>query len=369
MYFLTYSDNGVKYPLTLYGKLNYLNSLLEENHSRLRNYVDKGNWVLQNQNPIVQFIANMNIDLEWDDEYIFNYIQANYENVASLCNFTTLRNKGENHPHSVFPEKQHDVLITIPFGEPPHPMAYYYEDEAYQNLFPLRTLFTTDIKQRWSITDMTDNGNASTYQNSYTVVQLDPFALVIGYVRYYRDRVKNERLVGLTPNSYVAKYPLANFYLQHNQMVVLNYIWDGVEGMKFDKPKWAMVDYKRWVVDFAETTKNGMARVNPETIDHFIKQSFQVNQHGGATDSLYPYIGLSRSFIQLGWVYAYSGMRLAIAYADYCQWVGKPDSLFKSRANKFIRGDVNSMANQIKDPKWKALYIRMFKELKEKIKY
>lgn len=369
MYFLTFSETGLHYPLTLYGKRDYLNSLIEENHNRLYKSVDKGNWILPNQHPLVQFITNMDLDLLWDDDYLFNYIGAKYQNVASLMDFTTVRNRGISHPGCLFPESDHEVLITIPFGDAPHSKSYYFEEVAYQSLFPLRTMYTSDIKQRWSITDLTTSSNLKKGRGDYTVVQLDPYALIIGYVRYYRDRIKKERYVGLTPESYVAKWPLVNFYLQHNQMEILNFTFDGVDGVEYDKPKWSMVEYKRWTSDYANTIKAGMDKVNPETFDHFLMQSFQINKNGDATRSLFPYMGISKSFMQLGWVYTFQSMYLSIKYIEYLNYVGKKDSYFKATVSKFLRGDMNSYANQIGDAKWKAMFINMFKDLKAKSYY
>lgn len=368
MYFLTYKDNGVKYPLVRYGKLDYLSGLLLDNEDKAKRYVNKGNWILENQNPLIQFIVNMEIDIDWNDEFIYNHIRAKYLSVSSLCEFTSLRNPGSSHIHTVFPEKEHHVLITTPFGEPEYNWEYYFKEEAYQNLIPLKTIFTTDVMQRWAVHEMTTHGNVTRGESTYTVVQLDPFALVIGYVRYYRDRVKQGLYLGLTPAAYLSKYPLVNFYFQHNLMVAVNYGVDGITDIPIDKPKWTLMPYSRFMGDYAQFIKSTMFAVNPDSIHHFLQQSYQLNPNGVATDGFYPKQGLSDQFLQLGWVYSYSAMRVALSYCKYLDSVGKDDTAFKSTVKRFLRNDLGTLTSKIRNPLWKALFARMFKDLKEKIK-
>lgn len=365
MLFLTYRDNGLKYPLVLYGRLNQLTEIMETNHNRAKRYAENGNWIIENQNPIVQFIKMMAIDIDWDDEYIFNYVAANALSYASLCNFTCLRNPGHSQYHTLFPEKQHNVLITLPFGEPSKDYKYYFQDEAYQNLYPLKTIFTTDIKQHWDVTKITDKGNPTTGESNYTVVQLDPFALIIGYVRYYRHRVSEGRLVGLTPNAYVCKYPMINFYYQHNLMTAMNCCLDGVSGVEIEEAKFNTISYLRYLKDYGLSIYNGMFGVNPGEIHHFISQCTQLNPHHIGDDGFYPKPLLSLPFIQLGWVYCFSGMRIAAAYGEYCKRVNKVDRLFITTLKKFLIGNPSSLAGKISDPLWNALFKRMFDDLKQ----
>lgn len=368
MYFLTYKDNGVKYPLVKYGKLDYLSGLLLDNLAKGTDYVGKGNWILQNQNPLIQFIVNMDINIDWEDEYIFNHIRANYLATASLCDFTCLRNPGDSHIHTLFPEKEHHVLITVPFGEPEHNWKHYYEDEAYQNLYPLKTIFTTDIKQRWAVHEMTTHGNVTRGDSTYTVVQLDPYALIIGYVRYYRDRVKKGFYLGLTPAAYLSKHPFVNFYFQHNLMVTTNYAVDGITDIPSDKPKWALVPYTKQMADYVSFIKSTMFAVNPDSVHHFLQQSYQLNPFGISNDGFYPKLSLSDQFMQLGWVYCYSGMNAALSYCKYLESVGKRDTAFESTVKRFLRNDLGTLTSKIRNPLWKALFVRMFRDLKEKIK-
>ena len=139
MFILTFEDNDVKYPITLYGKLNYLKDLMKKNRRRLIESSLEGNWVAKNQNLFVQFIKNMLVDKDWDDEFIYNYIRGKSKSVASLLGITSLYNKGDSFSEIVFNEKDHHHLVVIPFGDPEFDMEYYFKTKKYNKIVALIT--------------------------------------------------------------------------------------------------------------------------------------------------------------------------------------------------------------------------------------
>lgn len=367
MHVLTFKKNDVKYPITLYGKINYLTGLIKRNHRRLLNYVDSGNWVAENQNVLVQFITNMAVDLDWDDEYIYSYIKANHKTVASLLGITSLYNKGIDHPKTLFPENTHHTLLVVPFGSSEYTSQYYFQECPLKNLYPLRTLFTTDTDQRWDTYNLTDNASKEKGNSIYSIVQLDPFALIIGYVRYCRERIANNQLVGITAQSYIMRYPISNFYFQHNLMVAMNYCLEGVEGYELREGKFNIVDYSRWLKEYSLFTHHSMIKFNPVSINQYIEQNKVLNCDGVLDHSVYPFMGMSASFDKLGIVYCFNSMHIAMQYSKYCKLTGKPDGTFLNTVKKFLRGSVSTMSQQISDPLWKKLFVDMFNDLKKQI--
>lgn len=364
MYFLNFKNNNVSYPLTLYGKLNYLTELFERNYLKLLEYIEKGNWVAPNQNVLVQFLVNMDVSLDWDDEYIYNYIGTKYKTVASTLGITSVFKKGKDHIKSVFPENDHHSHIFIPFGNSEYSFNEYFYELPYETLLPLKPIFTTDTKQRWNTNDLTSN--VVTSGSNYTIIQLDPYALVIGYVRYCRERIKEDKLVGLTPHSYIMRYPLANFYYLHNLLVSMNYCLEGLSGYEIKEGKWNLVNYDRWIKEYALYIKYSMSKFNPRSIYHFININSTLNDNI-LNKSIYPFMGMSESFPHLGLLYTFNAMNISIHYDRYCKYVGKTDGSFLTMVKKFLRNDIKYLSGNITDPIWNKLFIDMFKDLKKQI--
>lgn len=364
MYFLNFKNNNVSYPLTLYGKLNYLTGLFERNYLKLLDYVEDGNWVAPNQNVLVQFLVDININLEWEDEYIYNYINSKHKTIASLLDITSIYKKGKDHTNIVFPEKDHHTHLFIPFGKSEYTFEDYFYNLPYETLLSLKPIFTTDTKQRWNTNDLTSNISAS--GSNYTIIQLDPFALVIGYIRYCRERIKENKLVGLTPHSYIMKYPLANFYYLHNLLVSMNYCLEGINGYEVKEGKWNLINYDRWLKEYALYNKNSMSKFNPKSIYHFININSTLNDDI-LNKSIYPFMGMSESFPHLGLLYCFNSMNISIHYHRYCKYVGKPDGSFLNMVKNFLRNDIKFLSGNIADPIWKKLFIDMFKDLKKEI--
>lgn len=357
---LIFKPKDINYSLLLYGKRDYLIRLYQINYNKQLRYIENGNWVLPNQNKLVQFIVSFGIDLQWDDDYIYNYIKSNYSRVGSLMGFTSLYNRGESFKNILFPESNHETLIVLPFNTG-RDKDYYFETKL-EDLVYLKTLYTTDLRQRWDITLLTSE-NKPTIQNNYTIVELDPFALLIGYVRYIRDRISNDRILGLTPHSFVTKYPIANFYLQHNFIVNLNYINSETIPFDTDKPKWNMIPYERWVKEMSQFLYYSISSQSIKNLLHYLNTITQLNSNL-INQSIFPDNKLSIKFTQLVWVYEYNTMNLSVMYLRYLKFLGKTDEEFSSLIKSFLIGDVRSLTRPINNVLWRNHYIGLFMELK-----
>lgn len=361
MYSLTLKENTVDYATSKYGRGN-LSSVLETNAERLFDYIDKGNWVLQNQNPLVQFLVNLSLDINQSDEYLYNEIASRMNRLASECKFTSLYNKGKSFTHAVFPEKEHETLIVVPFGDNAFHSQNYYFSVSVNNLRPLRTLYTTDTRIRYSTNRMTDQVPVS--KSDYTIVQLDPFALAIGYVRYCRERIASERLLGLTPQSYIANIPLATFYVQHNQYVFMNLM--GEHKFKIDDTKWTKVDISTELDKYLIWLKQTLEGMVFKSFNHFERQLKGPMYAGDELNQIiFPVTGLSLSFKQMSWVYSFGGMDWASRYLRMLQYQGRDDSAFREYLHGFFKYTYTTVSGSIPSPLWSAHFKGLYNDLQK----
>lgn len=351
--------NQMNNGITLYGKNRYFGSLLENNNQALIRYVNKTPWVLPNQHPLVQFIILLSLDITQKDEFIYNTIAYKYQQIASSLNITSLRKPGRSFNHVIFPEKEHNTLFVVPFNNDNHPKKYF--NSSLDSLCPLTTIFTTDTKIRYDTTALT-NGAAYPGKSDYTVIQVDPFALGIGYIRYCRRLIKEGMDVGVNPRAYVCGLVLANFFIQHNQSVIVNLI-EG-DGISIESTKWNKLDITRELSEYLSFQRRQEGVIVFESFHHYTDMLSQGKYIGDRlTDSIYPDNGLSNAFNQLGWVYDFGQMNWAFKYLSALHKYGRSDDVFKSIIKKFLRNNVNTLTTSIQDPLWKHLYVNMFNDL------
>ena len=363
MYYFTLNNSSTTGPINLYGKLNYLKNIIETNNNRLDNYVEFGNLVLPNQNALVEFLMMFSIDPDWDEEYLYNIIASKANRNGSNCNFNTLFNRGVNFTNTIFPEKDHNTFFVIPFGEN-NKSIQYYKDLGYKLMCPFRTIYSTDTLQRYNVANMLLSANVKNRGSEYTIVQIDPFELCFGYYYYLKERIRNNRIVGLSPHAYILKYPIANFYKQHNGYIIFNYLNNETNSIEIEDTPFNKIDYSNLLKDFIKFQESTLGSRKYDGIWHFIKQVGQLNTNDTLL-SVYPDVKNSLSFKQLACMYNYGNLHIARIYLNYCELLGFPDGRLNNNLNTFYKENLNSVTTTIKDVLWLKHFKDIYNEVKE----
>lgn len=345
--------------IPLYGKTNYLNSLIENNNRGLIHYADKTPWSLPNQHPLVQFLILLSLDISKPDEFIYNEVAYRYKQIASTCQMTSLRNPGISFTRVIFPEKEHHTLLVVPFKDDNDYKKYF--NVPLDSLRPLMTLFTTDTVLRYDTTALTSS-IIPQGKSTYTAIQVDPFALAIGYVRYCRKLIQDNTEVGVNPRAYITNLPLVNLFIQHNQNVIVN-LTEG-DGISVEPTKWNKIDISRELSEYLSFQRRQEGVVTFKSFQHYINLLSQGKNIGeGLKSSIYPDNGISTAFNQLAWAYNYNEMGWAYRYLSMLAKYNQQDSVFKNEVKKFLRYNIGMLTASIKDPLWNHLYKRMFRDL------
>lgn len=358
---LKLDTSASNYSIIQYPKKGYLDNLLAFNSNTLFNYIDKGNWVLENQNPLVNFLKKFSLSITQPDEYLYNEIEYKSNHQASSSQFTSIYNKGNSYQKVVFPEPTHQTLFVVPFGKPQFPLRYY-QTTPLKNLNALTTIYTTDTRIRYSTNRMTENISSDSSSTALSIIQIDPFALCFGYIRYCRERIEKERFIGLTPNSYIAGLPLANFYMRHNQLVFNNQLFGKIT---VDTPKWTATDIRNELKQYLDFQNEVLGNIVFKSFHHYVQQLSQGIMIGGQLpQSIFPYAGNSRSYIQLSWVYSFGSMGWAIQYLQRLKQQNREDSAFCAYLQPFLKNGLTLFLNQIPNKIWKDQFTALFTTLK-----
>lgn len=351
--------NDINYSTVNYHGGRNLITVMGANNQRLINYVLTHNWFLDNQNPLVTFLKNLSLDINQPDEYLYNTIASKCYHIASLCNITSIYNKGRTFNKILFPEKEHETLLVIPFSKSQYDYRYYFNKDI-KVLKPLTTLYTTDTRIRYSTNRMTDNVNSA--KKDFSIVQIDPYALAIGYVRYCRSRIADENPSALTPNFYLSTLPLATFYIQHNNYILLNLLHNS--NFEIDETKWAQVNIKNELLNYLKFQNYTLNNITFKSISHYIRQLNAIPKEFQTYDNITPANGLSSSFIQLSWIYNYGPMQISIMYLEKIKSVGLIDSAYKNYLKNFLNYNLSTLSNLIPNKLWAEQFDNLFLRLK-----
>lgn len=358
MYTITHST--LKYP-----KAARYVSLLQTNQAALYRYLRSGNWVVANENPLVQFLLLLEIDEQQNDAWLYQQIKQRQNSLASLLNFSSLYSKGKNFLRVVFPELNHHTWLCVPFGET-EGENYLLTDEGVIPR-PLTTVYTTDTTFRYDTHSVTRSATLLP-EPTFTLIQIDPTALGIGYARYLRQRINAGINVGLTPHAYVASQVMASFYLQHNLMVTVNLSRQVYPTYRQDKPDWSPMDISRPTLEYVAFLRETLTRKPMGAYEHYIDQLCTLPQYGSILkDSLLPRKGLSASFVIMRWIYQVCELLSTEGYLDNLLVTKQVDPLTLGKINLALLLKP-MLIRQIPDSRWQTHLEGRLNQLDVKIK-
>lgn len=362
MSYFRLNNNGLDNGVQEYAALNNLRRIMDRNNDRFIDYIHLGNRVLENQNPLVTFIQLFSVNVEWSQEYLINVIKNNVQHYASEVNFTSLYNKGKDHIGSIYPEADHHTLLVVPFGNPSPEQIDAYFSIPLNELIPFYPIYSTDYIQRWDIMEMIDTRQRKNGTELFSIVQIDPWALLIGYYRW----LKSDREYGNSPHGYLAAYPLMNCYLYHNELVNYNYLNGQHEKINVIKGYWTLEPYFVQLTEYTGFKHKKLLGTMLKSFRHFYRYNRAVNPIVDQTKFLFPPMYKSGMFVQLNWVWSLASLGMAKHYLQYMNFVGAVDGTMSNDLDMyFTKVQLQNQLNQIKSEPWKKHFNQVWNDVKK----
>lgn len=359
MSYFKLSPNGLNYSVKEWGTLGNLRRIMARNDDSFEKYINLGNRTLPNQNPLVQFMMLFSVDVEWSKDYLINVIDANIQQYASSVDLTSLYNRGKNHQRSVYPELGHNTLLVVPFDKPTSSQINGYFNNEINTLVPLYPIYTTDTKQRWDIMELINTQVTKLDQELFTIVQIDVYALIIGYWRWLRRGVE----WGNSPHGYLAAYPLMNLYLYHNELVNYNYLNDNLKSISLDKGQFALEPYFTQLGEYTDYKNRYLMSQSMKSFTNFVAVNEVTNISVDQNKMIFPEAGKSLFFVQMSWVWSLASLGMVKKYLTYCNFIGDVDGKLRSEINLYYRLTLQSQIGQIKADKWAAHFEKIWTEV------
>lgn len=364
MSYLKLFPNGQEYGIREYGGLGNLRRAVARNDDSFEEFINLGNRPLPNQNPLVQFLLEFSVDVEWTEKYLISVINQKADSVSRACGFTSIYSRGKNHIKSLFPESNHNTLIAVPFDSNPSSAHIdgYFNNEL-NTLVPFFPIYTTDVIQRFDITALLNTVTYKANSDIYTVVQVDPYALVIGYWRW----LKLNRFYGNSPHGFLSNFPLMNFYNYHNELVSFNYLNDNASDISVQKGSFNLEVYWGMLKDFTTHKNNYMKTEQMYSFTNFIQINKVINIDVDLRKMVFPNAGKSGLFTQINWVWTLATLGLVNKYLYYMNFMGAADGGLKDTLKDYFRDSLNSQLAQIKDDRWNKHFFSLYNEVKNKL--
>lgn len=362
MSYFKLQHNGVDYPTRDYGGLNNLRRIMARNDDNFESYINLGNRTLPNQNALVNFLLMFSVNVEWTEDYLITVIDSKINQIASINDFVCVYNRGKNKIKSVYPEDNHNTLLVVPFGKPERSHINSYFNDELNSLVPLYPIYTTDVKQRWDIVGLYDTKTYKLASDAYTIIQVDVYALVIGFYRW----LKLNRGVGESPHAYLLNFPIMNCYLYHNELVDFNYL-NNEANVEIDNGQWVLENYRTQLTDYTDFKNRYMMTEQMKSFTQFFEINKGTNISVNTRKMIFPDSYKSSWFIQMSWAWTIGALGLARHYLTYNSFLGTVDGLFMSDIRKFYKYPLQSISGQIKDPKWQAHFISLYRDIATKI--
>lgn len=364
MSYFTLSNNGVTNPIQQYGELGNLRRIMQRNDASFLDYINLGNRTLPNQHPLVQFLLSFSVNLEWTQEYLINVIDSKLQQYASLADLTSLYNRGKNHIKSIYPEDNHNTLLVVPFGKPDRVQINEYFSKSLHELVSLYPIYTTDTLQRLDIMQLINTQNYKASKPLYTIVQVDPYALIIGFWRM----LKEDKAWGNSPHGYLAGYPLMNCYRYHNELVNLNYLNNYEGKIQTVKGSWNYEAFESKLADYTNFKNKVLLTTQMKSFYNFFLVNACSNPDIDNTKFFFPDPLKSLFFIQMSWVWTIGALGLVQKYLSYNRYLGTVDGQMNSDLRTyFAKFPLQTQVGQIKDQTWSKHFTELWEHVKTKV--
>lgn len=360
MSYLKLEPNGLEYSFRQYGGLGNLRRIMARNDDSFESFINLASRTIPDQNPLVQFIRLFAVNVEWTEQYLINVIDAKINNNASAVNFTSLYNRGKNFTNVVYPETNHNTLMVVPFHKPSTSQINGYFNNELNSLVPFFPIYTTDTIQRFDIMPLMDTKKYSCDRATFSIVQIDVYALIIGYWRW----LKLNRDVGASMHAYLVNYPIMNFYEYHNELATYNYLSDRWSEFKVQQGSFSIEPFATQLRDYTDHKNRYMMKEHMDSFTNFIQINEVINMNVDPRKMIFPEMGKSTAFMQLAWVWTIASLGMVDKYMHYTNLLGTVDGVNEAKVKAFYKFPVNTIKGQIKADYWEQHFMQLYNKVK-----
>ena len=209
------------YPLLNYPMLNNLLRDTDYNRLQLQKRVAMVNYNLPNEHVLVGLLQQLAIDPNWSIEYVAAYARFRAYTLSTLFKITNLQHIGEPQKEVFYYNGVKEVLVLLDNDK------QYEEDESLihiEHLTPVIPMYTTVNFHSYKPSIERDGKKTFHGEGHVAIIGIDIVELAVAWWLYMRQ----ERTVDTSIHAFLVKYPLANAQLIHNQLNMVNVLYEHI---------------------------------------------------------------------------------------------------------------------------------------------
>lgn len=205
------------YPLLNYGELGNLLRDTDYNRLQLMKRVAMVNYNLPNQHVLVGLLQQLAIDPDWSIEYVAAYARFRAYTLSTLFKITNIQHIGEPQENVFYYNGVSESLVLLDNNR------QYDEDLIrIEHLCPVIPMYTTVNFHSYKPSIERDGYKTFNGVGQIAIIGIDIVELAIGWWLYMRQ----PRDVDTGIHAYLVKYPLVNAQLIHNQLNMINTLYE-----------------------------------------------------------------------------------------------------------------------------------------------
>lgn len=343
------------YPRLRFGDLGNLQRQTAFNRKAFFHYVRAQPFHTENEHVLVGLLQQLSINKDWDLSYVVSYTRFRAYSLCTLFNITSLGHVGKAITNGFYRNsvREHWCLIEN--------TKQYSAPIDFVSMCPVVPLCSTVTERSYSHPlnrDKTVNGQI----NDLAIIGVDLVELAVAWWAY--QQMDYERDTGI--RAFVAQIPLANAQLIHNQLTVINTLYDHFvhqqplkSVMNSDKVVFNTVSEQRLMdlyLTFLGEALTGRRLFNLEhllvTLESIYKQPY------------FNYVpaGKNALFTQTSWVWEPALMKLYSIYLSICNHGNYPAADINSVVERSHLKRVNNY-QRIPESYFKGWFLELADEL------
>lgn len=300
------------YPRLQFTDLNNMRRQTEFNRKAFVNWVRDQPFNVENEHLLVGLLQQLSINAEWDLDYVVGYTRFRAYSLCTMFKITSLHHVGEATTQGFYRNntREHWCLIE-------NTKEYRMGEVSLNSLRPVVPLCSTVVQHGYSHY-LTRSDRSSNAIGHLAVIGVDLVELAVGWWMY--QRLNRERDTG--PGAYVAQYPFVQAQLIHNQLTVINMLYEHViDGIPLDvlitadKVVFTTVSEQKYYKKLLEFLVGYYSSHRLQNFEHFLS----------AIDSIYKeeyfnYVqaGKNGLFAQTMWIWEPAILKLYSIYLTFC---------------------------------------------------
>lgn len=301
------SPTSFAYPKYQFGQLSSLRRQTEFNRKGFRDYVLANAFNLENEHMLVGLLQQLSIDPSWDVDYVKQYTMFRSYSLCTLFEITSLGRIGSSTDDGFYRENTSEQWCLIE------------DDQDYSKGFdpttstPIVPLYTTRTGHSYKHPLLRMNV-ATNPPKHLAIVGINLVELAVGWWHYMQDPVND----GTGISSYLAKYPLMNAQLTHNQLSTFNVLYEHIvngralkELVHTDQVTFITSNERKLLLEYFEFLVSRLTSNRLTDIGHLMAQLVSIYNHPYS-----PFVraGKAGLFAQTSWVWEPAVMKLYSLY-------------------------------------------------------